>query len=138
PDERLGDFEAQLAANRVGAAAFVRMIEAHGLDELQTYGRALLDYSQSFLARTIDAIPDGEYRFEDVLDDDGAGFGPVAIRASVRIANDRATVDLTASDPQVAGCINCPDSVTRSAVYYCFACLLDEQVPLNGGCFRNV
>jgi N-methylhydantoinase B len=73
-----------------------------------------------------------------VLDDDGTGFGPVAIRAVVRIAGDRAIVDLSASDPQVAGCVNCPDSVTRSAVYYCFACLLDEQVPLNGGCFRNV
>jgi N-methylhydantoinase B len=34
--------------------------------------------------------------------------------------------------------VNCPDAVARSAVYYCFACLLDESVPLNGGCFRNI
>ena len=39
---------------------------------------------------------------------------------------------------QAAGCINCPEAVTRSAVYYCFACLLDEHVPLNGGAFRNI
>jgi N-methylhydantoinase B len=26
----------------------------------------------------------------------------------------------------------------RSAVYYCFACLLDATVPLNGGCFRDI
>ena len=138
PDERTGDLEAQVAANRVGTAALVRMIESHGIEEVAAYGRALQDYSQSFLARTIDAIADGEYRFDDVLDDDGTGFGPVGIRGTVRIDRDRATVDLTASDAQVAGCINCPDSVTRSAVYYCFACLLDDQVPLNGGCFRNV
>ncbi|MEA2735867.1 MAG: N-methylhydantoinase, partial [Humisphaera sp.] len=138
PDERLGDLDAQLAANRVGNAAFTRMIDAHGLDVVQHYGRALLDYSQAFLARTIDAIPDGEYRFDDVLDDDGTGYGPVAIRGTVRIDNDRATVDLTRCDNQVAGCVNCPASVARAAVYYCFACLLDEHVPLNGGCFRNI
>jgi N-methylhydantoinase B len=102
PDERLGDLDAQLAANR------------------------------------IDALPDGEYRFDDVLDDDGTGYGPVAIRAVVTIKDDRATVDLTGCDNQVAGCVNCPASVARAAVYYCFACLLEEHVPLNGGCFRNI
>jgi N-methylhydantoinase B len=73
-----------------------------------------------------------------VLDDDGTGYGPVAISAKVRIAGDRATVDLRGCDDQVKGCVNCPASVARAAVYYCFACLMDEHVPLNGGCFRNV
>src|SRR5207249_4191427 len=108
PEERLGDLDAQLAANRVGTAALLRMIEAHGVEEVRRYSGALLDYSQSFLARAIDAIADGEYRFDDVMDDDGTGYGPVAIRAVVRIENDRATVDLTGSDNQVAGCVNCP------------------------------
>jgi N-methylhydantoinase B len=138
PDERLGDLDAQLASNRVGNAALTRMIDAHSLDVVREYGRALLDYSQAFLARTVDAIADGEYRFDDVLDDDGTGYGPVAIRAAVTINNDRATVDLTRCDNQVAGCVNCPASVARAAVYYCFACLMDEHVPLNGGCFRNI
>jgi N-methylhydantoinase B len=138
PDERLGDLDAQLAGNRIGAAALNRMITSHGLDVVQHYGRALLDYSQAFLARTIDAIPDGAYRFDDVLDDDGTGYGPVAIRAVVTVKHDRATVDLTGCDNQVAGCVNCPASVARAAVYYCFACLLEEHVPLNGGCFRNI
>ena len=138
PDERLGDLEAQLAANHVGASAMMRMIERHGIEAVARYGRALLDYSQSFMARTIAAIPPGEYRFEDSLDDDGAGNGPIAIRAVVRISGDRAVVDLTRSADQVAGCVNCPDAVARSAVYYCFACLLEQGVPLNGGCFRNI
>jgi N-methylhydantoinase B len=138
PDERLGDLDAQLAANRVGSVALARMIEAHGIEEVQHYGRALLDYSQSFLARAIGAIADGEYRFDDVLDDDGTGYGPIAIRAIVRITANRAIVDLTGCDNQVPGCVNCPASVARAAAYYCFACLLEEHVPLNGGCFRNV
>ncbi|MDB5304656.1 MAG: hyuB [Phycisphaerales bacterium] len=138
PDERLGDLDAQLAANHVGAAAFARMIGRHGTERVQQYGRALLDYAQSFMAATISAIPDGNYRFEDAMDDDGAGNGPVPIVATVRIAGDHAVVDLRDSAGQVPGCINCPEAVARSAVYYCFACLLDADVPLNGGCFRNI
>jgi N-methylhydantoinase B len=46
PDERLGDLEAQLAANHVGAAGLRRMIDRHGLAEVERYGRALLDYSR--------------------------------------------------------------------------------------------
>ncbi|HEX4793855.1 MAG TPA: hydantoinase B/oxoprolinase family protein [Humisphaera sp.] len=138
PDERLGDLDAQLAANHVGATALRRMIERHGIETVSHYGRALLDYAQSFMARAIAAIPAGEYRFEDALDDDGAGNGPIPIRAVVRIHGHRAIVDLTQSADQAGGCVNCPDAVARSAVYYCFACLLDPGVPLNGGCFRDI
>ncbi len=114
------------------------MIQSQGLDIVQTYGRALLDYSQSFVARAIAAIPPGEYRFDDVLDDDGTGYGPVAIRAVVRIAGETASVDLTGCDKQVAGCVNCPASVAKAAVYYCFCCLLDAGMfPSTAGAFAT-
>jgi N-methylhydantoinase B len=138
PDERLGDLDAQLAANHVGSEALRRLVERYGPSVVRHYGNALLDYAHAFMTRAIAAIPDGEYAFEDYLDDDGAGGGPVRIHAAVRVGGGRAVVDLSESARQVAGCVNCPDAVTRSAVYYCFACLLDEAVPLNGGCFRNV
>src|SRR5438874_3068242 len=69
PDERLGDLDAQLAANRVGKAALLRMFESQGVETVQQYGRALLDYSQAFLASVIAKMPHGEFRFDDVLDD---------------------------------------------------------------------
>jgi N-methylhydantoinase B len=138
PAERLGDLEAQLAANHVGAEALRRMVQRRGLQAVIHYGRALLEYSATFMARTIDAIPEGTYTFEDAMDDDGTGVGRVPVRVSVSVRGDRAVVDFSGSADQVPGCINCPAAVTRSAVYYCFACLLDEQVPLNGGCFRNI
>lgn len=141
PDERRGDLDAQISSVNVGIAAVGRMLAAWGREKLLGYGAALLDYAQAFMARAIDAIPDGAWSFEDTLDDDGAGGGPVRIRVTLRVAGDRATVDLRDSDGQVSGCVNCPEAVTRSAVYYCFACLLDamhEGVPMNGGCFRNI
>jgi N-methylhydantoinase B len=140
PDERVNDLEAQLASNNAGIRAVERIVHRHGLDYFHRYGRALLDYAQSMMATAIAQIPKGVWRFEDALDDDGAGSGPIPIRCSITITGDaRATVDLRDSSPQTGGCVNCPRAVTQSAVYYCFACLLDEELSaLNGGCFRNI
>jgi N-methylhydantoinase B len=138
PDERLGDLEAQLAANAVGARTIARLAQREGLEKFRIYGGALLDYSQTFMARAIGQIPSGEYAFDDVMDDDGAGTSPVAIGVRLTIARNRAVADFRDTANQVPGCINCPEAVTRSAVYYCFACLLEERVPFNAGCFRNI
>src|SRR5436190_20652628 len=77
PDERRGDLEAQLAANAVGARALHRLFDRHGHETVSRYGRALMDYSQSLMRRTLEEVPAGEWSFEDALDDDGAGSGPV-------------------------------------------------------------
>lgn len=138
PDERRGDLDAQLAANRAGAAAIQRIIGRRGVVHLRHYGEQLIEYSRAFMRRAIAAIPDGSYSFEDAMDDDGAGSGPVKIRAHVTIAGESAVVDLRDTDDQTPGCVNCPAAVARSAVYYCFACLLDESVPLNAGVFIDV
>jgi N-methylhydantoinase B len=144
PDERLGDLDAQIAANNVGAESLLRMIKGRGAENVTLYGKALLDYAQAFMARALAAIPAGEWVFEDAMDDDGAGNGPVPIRVKITTGGSRAVVDLRDSGGQTAGCINCPSAVTRSAVYYCFACVMnamansDAGPPLNGGCFRDI
>ncbi|MGH7176394.1 MAG: hydantoinase B/oxoprolinase family protein, partial [Tepidisphaeraceae bacterium] len=138
PDERLADLDAQIASNRIGARALQVMANRYGRESLAACGSALMDYARSFMSRCIAGIPDGTYRFEDVLDGDGITDTPIAIRAVVTITDDRAAVDLTDCADQVRGCVNCPASVARAAVYYCFNCLVDESVPLNEGCFGNI
>jgi N-methylhydantoinase B len=150
PAERLGDLDAQLAANAVGARALKRMVAGRGRDVVAAYGRALLDYAETFMRRTIADIPDGAYSFADALDDDGTGNadgsgnadgtggGSVRVAVTLTVVGDRVVADFSGSADQVPGCVNCPEAVTRSAVYYCFACLLDPGVPLNGGAFRPI
>ena len=137
PEERIGDLEAQFAANAVGARALERMIRRRGRQTVVRYGQALQDYSAAFMAKAIAAIPDGVYHFADTMDG-GVDHSAVKIDLTLAVSDDHATADFTASDDQVAGCINCPDAVTRSAVYYCFSCLMEPGVPLNGGAFRNI
>ncbi len=73
---------AQIAANRVAGAGCSGWSPAYGrAGTLAVRAAALQDYTERLMRATIRAIPDGEYTFEDALDDDGFGAAPVAIRA---------------------------------------------------------
>lgn len=138
PEEREGDFTAQLAANRVGERRLREIVDQVGLAQAELYAGALLDYGERMTAAVIAAIPDGEYVFEDCLDDDGAGSGPVPIRCVLRVRGDRAEVDFTGCSPQVPGCVNAVRAITLSAVFYVFRLLAPEDIPSNAGCMRPI
>jgi N-methylhydantoinase B len=137
-DERLGDFFAQMSACRLGSRRVEALAMQMGCDEFGRAIAALNDYAERLAATAIGEIPDGVYGFADVLDDDGVGTVDATIRASVRVAGDRATVDLRCTDAQVSGNVNCPRSVTAAAVLYVFRCLMPGQTPGVAGAFRPI
>jgi N-methylhydantoinase B len=138
PVEREGDLNAQIAANRVGERRLLEIIDRYGLSETTCYGQALLDYGETLMAAVIAAIPDGCYRFEDVLDDDGAGHGPIPIRCQLTVAGSRVHIDFSACAAQVAGCVNAVRAITLSAVFYVFRLLAPEDIPGSAGCMRPI
>ncbi|MEM6314381.1 MAG: hydantoinase B/oxoprolinase family protein, partial [Planctomycetota bacterium] len=138
PAEVLGDVEAQLAANRVGAAALVRVAATPGFDGL---ARELADHGRRFMRQALANLADGTYEADDVLDDDGAGTVDIPLRCTLAVKGGAVTVDLTRSGDAVPGCVNCPSAVTRSAVTYCFACLMRDafpDAPINAGSFADI
>jgi len=138
PHEREGDLTAQIAACRIGERRLLAMVEKDGRTEVVTYGRHLLDYSARMMAATISAIPDGAYRAEDFLDDDGVSNEPLRIAVTIRIRGQSAIVDFTGTNLQCDGSVNAVAAITRSAVFYVFRCLLDEQVPATSGLMRTI
>jgi N-methylhydantoinase B/oxoprolinase/acetone carboxylase alpha subunit len=138
PQEREGDLTAQIAANRIGEARLLRLVERYGLRKVQHHAAATQDYAERMLRRTIAAIPDGRYEFADALDNDGFSDQPVNIRCAITIAGDAATVDFTGSDQQTSGGVNANFAITLSATLYCFRCLVDEDVLYNDGVQRPV
>ena len=138
PDERRGDLEAQVAAHRLGEARLAEMVERYGLRQTWRQMAALQDYAERMTRAAIAAIPDGQYKFEDFLDDDGVSDEPVPIRLRLTVQGDSLHCDFSDSAPQRPSSVNAVASVTKSAVYYVVRCLLDEQVPANEGCFRPV
>jgi N-methylhydantoinase B/oxoprolinase/acetone carboxylase alpha subunit len=138
PEEREGDLSAQIAANRVGESRLSEIVHRYGLKRVEEYAAEVQDYAERVMRRTIAKIPDGDYAFEDSLDDDGFGSGPVTIRATVRIAGDGAEVDFAGTDRQTRGGVNANFAVTLSASLYAFRCLVREDVLYNAGISRAV
>lgn len=138
PEERLGDFEAQLAAQRVGTRRLLALVTAHGAEQVLAHAAALLDYSRRMTEAVITTIPDGIFTFEDALEGDGQAEFRIPIRATITIAGSQMTVDFTGSAAQVIGNVNAVEAIVRSATWYCVRLLAEDDVPVNHGCFQPV
>ncbi len=137
-EESSGDFIAQIAANRCGLKRLQFLIEKIGRDEYLRSLRDLNNYAAVLAENSLSDINDGQYCFEDVLDDDGQGHDDIVIKVTLRFDSGKITVDFSGSAKQVAGNINCPLSVTAAAVYYVFRCLMPAQTPACAGSFQNI
>ncbi len=138
PEERKGDLMAQIITNRVGVERLKEIIEKENREKVLLYANALLDYGERLMREVIRKIPDGEYYFEDFLEDDGISAKDIAIRVKLKVDGDEATVDFSESDKEVEGSVNAVRSITLSCVYYVFQCLMGENVISNGGVYRPI
>lgn len=138
PAESKGDFSAQIAANRRGYRRLIELVRQMGGQPYLDALRALNNYAEQLSISSLTAIPDGDYRFSDVLDDDGLGHADIEIRACITVKHGTVLVDFAGSSSQVGGNVNCPVSVTAAAVFYVFRCLLPAQAPACAGCFRPI
>ena len=138
PDERSGDLQAQLAANRIGIERMLGFAQRFGVRVLLSDMDALLRYSERMTRQLIGQLPNGSYRFEDALDNDGFSEEPAVIRVAITIDGEQATVDFSGTDAQRPGSINAVYPVTLSAVAYVFRCVLGLDIPANSGCLRPI
>ena len=78
--ERQGDLNAQMITNQFGADKLTELIDKIGLDTYREFCQKWLEYGEKKARIAISELPDGEYSFEDYMDDDGAGGGKVLIK----------------------------------------------------------
>ena len=138
PEEREGDLLAQVMAARRGEERLREISKKYGLARVKRAASELLDYTERVTRAMLRGIPDGEYCFEDFLDNDGITEDPVRIAVAVRIRGDEAEVDFTGSSAQVAGSVNANYAIAVSAAMYCFRCLIEADVPYNAGLLRPI
>lgn len=139
PDATLGDIDAQFAANAVGAERLTALAEKYGPEKLARAMTEMLDYSERRVRNALRQAPDGVYRGEDAIDDDGQGSGPIRIQAEVTIAGDSMTIDFAGSADQVGSNMNNPFASTVSAaVAAAKSVLTDPDIPFNDGCSRAI
>ena len=138
PEQSRGDFDAQLAANRTGERRLLELVERYGARTLSVRMTNLMDYAERMTRAALSSVPPGRYSFADALDNDGESDDPVPIVVTLTVADGSLHCDFTGTAPERPASVNAVASVTRSAIYYCVRCLLDESVPANEGCFRPV
>jgi chromatin segregation and condensation protein Rec8/ScpA/Scc1 (kleisin family) len=98
-----------------------------------------LRYAERRTRACIARFPDGTYRASDVLEDDARGEPrDVTIRVTVRVHGDELHVDFGGTDSQVAGNLNCPLSVAKSAVFFVVRVLTDPDIPASAGAYRPI
>lgn len=133
-----GDFSAQISANHTGVKRLWSLIDSLGSKKFLTALTALNEYGERLARSVINDIPDGEYTFSDVMDDDGLGNYDLIITAVIKIQQHNVLVDFTGTTKQTSGNINCPLSVAAAAVYYVFRCLMPTQTPACAGSFKPI
>ncbi len=138
PKERIGDLTAQIITNHVGINRLLEIIEKEGKEKMTFYSKELLDYGERLMREVIKRIPDGEYSFEDFIEDDGIDTKNIRIHVRIKIEGDKAVVDFSGTAPQVKGSVNAVRSITLSAVYYVFQCLMEGNIISNGGIYKPI
>ncbi len=134
PRQNLGDLRAEIAACESGARRFRGLVAKYGTVVVQGAIDDLLAHTSLRTAREVGRLPDGVYRAEGYLDNDGIELdAPVRMCVAVTIAGERITFDFTGSDPQMRGGMNIPNSTLRSVVHYAVKCLMPPGVPFNEG-----
>jgi N-methylhydantoinase B len=135
PDERRGDFRAQIAAHHLAERRLDELCARHGRAEVAAAMDELYAYSERVVRAAIARVPDGRYVGEDVVE---AREGDLPIRATVTVTEDEITIDFTGTARQHDGNLNCPLAVARSAAYFVVRCLTDPDLPASGGAFAPV
>ena len=133
PEERRGDLDAQRGANVVGVERLAGFADTP-LAEITAYG-------ERRMRAALADLPDGTWRFDDVVDSCGpapAQQRPARVVCTLTIVGDTATFDFTGTDAQRAGNVNAVEAVTVSAVAFALRSATDPTIPANGGAMRPV
>jgi len=135
PEERRGDFRAQLAAHALAERRVAELCDRRGRDRVVAAMNELFDYSERVVRAAIARLPNGRFEAEDVLE---APEGELPITATVTIGSHEIAFDFAGTAPQHGGNLNCPLAVTRSACYFVVRCLTAPDLPSSGGAFAPV
>jgi N-methylhydantoinase B len=138
PRLRRGDFQAQLAANRLAEQRLGELVARRGADLVRAAFSEVLAYAERRTRDLLAGLPDGTYRAASELEGDGVSDDDIPIQVAVTIDGDHMVVDFAGTAPQVAGNVNCPLAVTRSACYFALRVLLPDDVPANAGTYAPV
>ena len=81
----MGDLRAQLAACHIAEKQFADLVAQYGSAQTKRFLSETIDYSERLTRAALRELPDGEWSFEDWIDDDGIDVGkPIRLFVTLR------------------------------------------------------
>ncbi|MCE2529450.1 MAG: hydantoinase B/oxoprolinase family protein [Acidimicrobiia bacterium] len=133
-----GDMHAQIAACRTGERGLSELIDRFGLDTVTAAAEVIFDQCERLDREAVASIPDGVYETDGEMDSWGPGGDPVYVKVVVTVEGEEIRVDLDGSAPMTPGCLNCGLAQSEAAANLAFKMLINSDVPVTAGTFRNL
>ena len=134
PEMVLGDLHAIVGTHRIGARRLQEFMDDYDLGDLTHLSSAILSRSEGALREAIEALPDGEVRYE--LTADGY-LEPFTLKLALEIRGSDIHMDFTGSSPQQGhSAINAAFNISYSTAVYPIKCMLAPRIPNNDGLVR--
>jgi N-methylhydantoinase B/oxoprolinase/acetone carboxylase alpha subunit len=134
-----GDMRAMFGSLKVAERRVLEYVKKYGKQRFGEVLGTIKDISEKMMRKEIDTIPDGTYKHEEYLDDDGIDVGvPVRIRVRVTVKRDSLIADYDGSSKQTKGPVNATYGVTASNTFSAVLQVVGAHVPTNHGCYRPI
>jgi N-methylhydantoinase B len=136
PDMTLGDLYAGAASLKTGERRVLEICKKYGVRAVREAIADMYRRGEENTRQALARLPKGTFVSDGYIDDDGLSDDPIYVKTTITITDDKFTVDITGTSPQVRGPVNCSFTATKCAVRTIFMALTDPRFPANEGCFR--
>lgn len=137
PRERINDFRAQMAANRLGVQRYQALCDKYGRETVRAAGAQVLDYTERRTRAGIATIPDGTYRFRHDFDSNLID-GVLDLQVVIEVKGDEIFIDFPDAPAQVRAPINMVYTALLATVYFAVKAIVDPDLPANAGFHRPI
>ncbi|MCB0032401.1 MAG: hydantoinase B/oxoprolinase family protein, partial [Anaerolineales bacterium] len=137
PFSGYGDLYAQINALTLGKKRMDEMVAEYGAETLTAAFAQLKAHASEMMRKSIAELPDGVYRFEDYLDNDGINDRPLKIALDLTIEGETMVLDFSRTAPPCAGPLNIARSTAVSCCYVALKHLFPD-VPANNGVMEPI
>jgi N-methylhydantoinase B len=137
PDSNWGDLNAQLSALDLGERRLARLLDEYGDATVADAFEIFTARAETMMRAAIGRLADGQYRFDDVLDNDGITDARLHIALDLTIAGETMMLDFSRSSAATQGPVNISYATTIAACYVALKHIFTE-VPANAGCLRPI
>ena len=138
PTHTWGDFHAMIGSLHIAERRLESLLDKYGVEFINQANEELMDHAERWMREEIRQIPNGEYFFEDCVEDDGVTNDATWIRLRLVVNDDELIADYSDSDPQAKGIVNCTYGVTASGTYNGVFHATDKEIPHNSGAYRPI